>query len=121
MAKEDLKFNTVLESTCGILFFGTLHRGANGTAEIAGGIFLGNIFDTLSKASMARLAIGRTRTDLLQSLQVNSPDLLRVTKFFRSLCGMLRIVTVFETWEEKGLGRLVRCNLIKSLFLLLRR
>ena len=106
LAKEDANFRTLLESTVGILFFGTPHRGANNTPDV--GIFLGNMFDSLSGAFMARLVVGRTRIDLLESLKANSPDLRRITKSFTHLCGTLQIVTVFETEEMKGLPIMVR-------------
>ncbi len=106
LANEDSNFSILLDKTIGILFFGTPHRGATGTPDV--GIFLGNVFDTLSSASLARLAVGKTRTDLLETLKANSQDLRRITKSFSHISKMLQIVTIFETEELKPFARLVR-------------
>ena len=105
LAQQDHEFNALLDSTLGIVFFGTPHRGAHGTTDV--GIVLGNICDTISKAVMARLFVGRTRTDLLESLKANSPDLRRITDSFSHICRKFQILTIYETKWLEPLGKLV--------------
>lgn len=105
MAKEDPKFMDLLQSTIGVLFFGTPHRGARGTPDL--GIFLGDILQTLFNVSGTRLFLGGVRNDLFKTLKANSPDLRRVTASFSFICDRFQVVTIYETDEQVPLGRLV--------------
>lgn len=105
MAKEDPQFNKVLDSTVGIFFFGTPHRGARGTADM--GIILTNLLDTALKVSMVRFFKGKSRTDLLRKLKANSEELREITASFSFICERLQIITIYETQEQEMLGRLV--------------
>ena len=106
LAKENSKFNSILDSTVGIVFFGTPHRGASVLPGVAD--FLGTILDMSLKVSTVRFFSGKTRTDLLQNLQTKSPDLLRITKSFSHICEKFHIVSLYETREQEPLGRLVQ-------------
>lgn len=108
LAKEDPQFHHILDSTVGVLFFGTPHRGARGTPDM--GIILANVLDTALKVSMVRFFKGKSRTDLLRKLKANSEDLRRITASFSFVCEKLQIVTIYETQEQEFLGKLVRSN-----------
>ena len=98
-AKNDPRFSVILESTVGILFFGTPHRGA----ETEMGVFLGNIINF----SGAERINGKIRTDLLLTLQGNSVKLREVSEAFRHISSRFQIVTVYETKVHGKVGRLV--------------
>ena len=95
----------ILDSTIGILFFGTPHRGARGTPEM--GIVLGNIVDLCLKSSGSRLLLGKTRSDLLASLSANYSTLRDVAQDFTHILDGLQIITFYELEEKAPLGRLV--------------
>ena len=106
LAYRDSLYSNILESTIGILFFGTPHRGARGTPEM--GIVLGNIVDMLLKSSGFRLFVGKTRNDLLVALNANSSILRDVAQDFSHILDGLQVVTFYELEEKAPLGRLVR-------------
>ena len=106
-AKEDLEYSDMFQSTKAALFFATPHRGSRGSPELV--IFLGDVFDVCAKVTGARLLLGRTtRSDLLENLKSNSQELRRISTSFRHVVEQLRIVSLYETKEQKPLGRLVR-------------
>lgn len=105
MAKEDPQFTSLLQSTIGVLFFGTPHRGARGTPDL--GIFVGDMLQVVFNISGSRLFMGKSRTDLLEKLKANSEDLRRLTASFSFLCQDFQVVTIYETAEQIPLGRLV--------------
>ena len=107
-AKEDSRFQDILESTVGVLFFGTPHRGARGTPDLS--ISLGDLLQTGLTASGTRSFLGGSRSDLFKNLKANSPDLRRVTVSFSHLCNKFQIVSIYETEEQVPLCRLVRLN-----------
>ncbi len=106
-ANQNEKFNDILVSTKGIFFFGTPHRGASGTPEMAA--FLGNVFDKILTLSGPRFFKGGVNTGLINGLKASAPDLSRITEAFGHLCKPpLSIVTIYETEEQPPLGQLVR-------------
>lgn len=106
IAQQDRRFTTILDSTQGVIFFGTPHRGARKTADL--GVFLADIVQTAASVSGARFLLGDSKSDLIENLRSNSPDLRRITDGFRHLHSRFHIVSVFETEQQKYLGRLVR-------------
>ena len=106
LAYRNTIYSKILESTIGIFFFGTPHRGARGTPDM--GIFLGNMVDLCLKGSGSRPFVGGTRSDLLAALNANSPTLRDVAQDFSHLLDRLQIVTLYELEEKVPLGRLVR-------------
>ena len=106
LAYRNPSYSNILDSTIGILFFGTPHRGARGTPEM--GIVLGNIVDMCLKSSGSRFFMGKTRKDLLASLSANSSTLRDVAQDFTHILDGLQIITFYELEEKAPLGRLVR-------------
>ena len=94
-ASQEKRFTVLLESTIGIFFFGTPHRGAK-TDTAA---FLSDLY---------RIVGGAARSDHLRLLKANSPNLMEIAEAFSPLCGRFQIVTVFETEVHWLLKRLVR-------------
>ena len=110
LAQIDPNYLNILESTTGILFFATPHRGARGTPDM--GILLGDVLDVGLRASGARLLTGKTtRRDLLSNLSANSEILRNISTSFRHLLGHFAIVTFYETEETRPMGRLVSRSL----------
>ncbi len=106
LAYRNPLYSNILDSTIGIMFFGTPHRGARGTPEM--GMVLGNIVDMCLKSSGSRLFMGKTRKDLLASLSANSSTLRDVAQDFTHILDGLQIITFYELEEKAPLGRLVR-------------
>ncbi len=107
LASEDSDYTALLESTVGILFFGTPHSGVAGTPDIV--MMVGSIIDTLSRISGPRWLRGKIRKDLLAGLKTDSSDLRHTTKRFGLLLRKrkIRIISIFETKEQPPFGRLV--------------
>ena len=106
LAYRNPLYSNILDSTIGILFFGTPHRGARGTPEM--GIVLGNIVDVCLKGSGSRFFMGKTRSDLLAALSANSSTLRDIAQDFTQILDGLQIITFYELEEKAPLGRLVR-------------
>ncbi|KAL6715939.1 hypothetical protein ACLMJK_006901 [Lecanora helva] len=98
-ANENPRFKILLESTVGIVFFGTPHRGAD--TEL--GKFVGNI----CKISGVGLIGGGARNDLLNVLKKNSVKLRDIAGSFRHISGRFQIVTVYELERHPILDRLI--------------
>ncbi|KAL9114813.1 MAG: hypothetical protein Q9187_007403 [Circinaria calcarea] len=90
MAKEDLQYASIYESTCAVFFFGTPHRGAGDIANT--GAMLANIINACSVFS-DRLFI---RSDLVEALKSGSPILEGISESFRHRLGDFQIVTCYE-------------------------
>ncbi|KAL2041461.1 hypothetical protein N7G274_005843 [Stereocaulon virgatum] len=106
LAQIDPNYLSILESTIGILFFATPHRGVRGILDL--GILLGNALDVGLRASGARVLTGKTtRKDLLSNLSANSEILRNISTSFRHLLGRFAIFTFYETEETRPMGRLI--------------
>lgn len=94
-AKNEPRFNSLSESTLGIIFLGTPHRGS----EMAS---YGNVF-----ASIANAVMIKPPPRLINALQSNSGALMRLTTDFRSQLPKYQVYSFYEMKPMKMLSGLV--------------
>ena len=101
-AQQEPRYHTILEDTTSILFFGTPHRGSDiaNTFSIAA-----NLYSFASKP--VSVATGKMRNDLVKDLETESKELARVNGEFRHRQDAFHIVSLYETKNAPGLGKLV--------------
>ncbi|GAB1316537.1 Alpha/Beta hydrolase protein [Madurella fahalii] len=89
-------YGEIAESTRGIVFFGTPHRGADAAkwANMVAGITL-SAFGT------------KPKTSFLRALKPNSRDLMDISEDFRSIATKYAITSFVEEDKFSGLGRVV--------------
>jgi hypothetical protein len=107
LAHEDSRhYAEVLSAISGIVFLGTPHRGAQGTADI--GKAVGAVINAILGVPHIRGVTGSTRVDLLNTLSANSESLKDLATSFRNRLDALDIVTFYETETTPPLSYLVR-------------
>ena len=94
------RYNIISESTFGIMFLGTPHRGTDKTSY-------GKILATVATASL-----NKPSPRLVNALQVNSEALLRLTTDFRLQVPKYQVYSFYEMKPMKMLSTLVSRNLI---------
>lgn len=94
-SKDPEKYSDIAESTRGIVFFGTPHRGsdvADWTAVVS---------------DVLQAAMARPQSRLLHALQSHSPELWKVSMDFRPLAPKYAITSFYESNEHPVLRKLV--------------
>lgn len=94
------QYGSIVESASGIAFFGTPHRGSR-TASPA--LILARIFNA---ASMA----GNVRSDLIKTLETQSPLLDTLSRMSREILAGLSVVSFYEQKPHEVTGHLVRTS-----------
>lgn len=94
----DKRYNMIRESTLGIVFFGTPHRGSD----------FATYGETL--ASVVRMVTLKPSSQLLKALRSNSDDLYKLSTYFQSELQRLQIVSFYERQPMAG-SSLVRSYL----------
>jgi ankyrin repeat domain-containing protein 50 len=94
------QYGSIAESASGIAFFGTPHRGSR-TASPA--LILARIFNA---ASMA----GNVRSDLIKTLETQSPFLDTLSRMSREILAGLSVVSFYEQKPHEVTGHLVRAS-----------
>ncbi|KAL8354938.1 hypothetical protein RB601_000633 [Gaeumannomyces tritici] len=95
LADDGKAYSDVAESTKGIVFFGTPHRGSN----------VANFMGTVSDIVQAVTA--RPESKLLHALESNSTDLYKVSTDFRPLASRYAITSFYESNEHPVLRKMV--------------
>jgi hypothetical protein len=85
LARIEAQYSSICESTVGIVFFGTPHRGSD---KATYGKILGNVASTV---------MHKPTSKLLSALQSNSDVLARLTSDFRHQLPNYQVVTFYET------------------------
>ena len=89
----DRKFQSILDSTSGIIFLGTPHRGS-GAAD------LGNTVASVAAAAIPGFHV--FNRDVLRDLRRNSNTLAGISSTFSRICVGITIHTFFETIPQGG-------------------
>lgn len=105
LANEDDRYQDILSATSAVLFFGTPHRGASGSSDMAK--LIGNILNVCLLVSGSRGLTGTTQTHLLDTLSANSSALEDIATSFRNRSSNLDIITFYETETTPPVGQLV--------------
>ncbi|KAH7069381.1 Alpha/Beta hydrolase protein [Paraphoma chrysanthemicola] len=95
LANNEKAFDDIAQSTRGILFFGTPHRGA----DLA---FWGDII-----AKIAKTVFLNPKRELIKDLKTNSQPLVQVSEDFRPIADKYKIVSFFEEDGILGTSNLV--------------
>ncbi|KAH0552892.1 hypothetical protein GP486_006908, partial [Trichoglossum hirsutum] len=94
-AKIEQRYNSISESTVGIMFLGTPHRGSE---KVAYGKVL---------ASLATTVLNKPSPRLVKALQVNSKALMRLTTDFKFQLPKYQVHSFYEMKPTKMLSTLV--------------
>ncbi|OCK79674.1 hypothetical protein K432DRAFT_354452 [Lepidopterella palustris CBS 459.81] len=94
-AKIEPRYNSISESTIGIVFLGTPHRGSE--KAVYGKVL----------ASLATTLLNKPSPRLVKALQVNSEALMRLTTDFRFQLPKYQVYSFYETKPMKMLSTLV--------------
>src|SRR2546421_45713 len=94
-AKIEQRYNSISESTVGIVFLGTPHRGSEKAAY-------GKVL-----ASLATTVLNKPSPRLVNALQVNSEALMRLTTDFRFQLPKYQVYSFYEMKPMKTLSTLV--------------
>lgn len=96
MAHAQPKFESIKNTTYGLVFLGTPHRGSD----------LASLAETVAKIASVAFGKRRIQTQLLKTLRENSQQLQDLAEEFTELHSLYKIVTCFEqkkTAFSKGL------------------
>ncbi|KAK0729543.1 Alpha/Beta hydrolase protein [Lasiosphaeris hirsuta] len=95
-ANNEPRYSDIAESTRGIVFFGTPHRGSDAATW-------GNLV-----AGIMATAFGtRIKTSFLKALKPNSRDLMDLSEDFRSIATRYSIASFVEEDKHSKLGRVI--------------
>ncbi|MCJ1349722.1 hypothetical protein MMC31_007963, partial [Peltigera leucophlebia] len=103
-AKIEERYNSINESTVGIVFLGTPHRGSEKAVY-------GKILTTL-----ATTVLNKPSPRLINALQLNSEALMRLTTEFRFQLPKYRVYSFYEMKPMKMLSTLVSNKLLSQWF-----
>lgn len=95
-ARLEPRYKSICDTTLGIFFFGTPHRGSD---KAVYGKVLANVAQAMARRPPARL---------LSALQANSGILLRLTSDFRFQLPQYQVVSLYEQRPMKVFSNLVR-------------
>jgi len=112
--EESQRYGKILTSTTAIVFLGTPHRGASGSTDI--GKAVGKVINACLYISKSAGMLGTTRTDLLDTLSIDSDALKDLATSFRNRLRNLEIVTFYETEVTPPLAQLVRTRSPRLVF-----
>ncbi|KAI9773955.1 MAG: hypothetical protein M1839_001967 [Geoglossum umbratile] len=101
-ARIEQRYNSISESTIGIIFLGTPHRGSEKAAY-------GKVL-----ATAATVALNKPPPRLLNALQVNSEALMRLTTDFRFQLPKYQVYSFYEMKPMKMFSTLVSAQVIPS-------
>lgn len=94
LAANDSTYTDIAESTKGIVFLGTPHRGS-GFADWAGRL-----------ASIVRVSVAvKVQKSLLKTLSNDSEELLRISEDFRTIVSKYVIVSFYEEDKLRGVHK----------------
>lgn len=86
MAHVQPKFESIKNTTYGIIFLGTPHRGSG----------LASLGETVAKTASVAFGKRKIQTQLLKTLRENSQQLQDLAEEFTELHSLYKIVTCFE-------------------------
>ncbi|KAI9764475.1 MAG: hypothetical protein M1840_008401 [Geoglossum simile] len=101
-ARVEQRYNSISESTIGIIFLGTPHRGSEKAAY-------GKVL-----ATVATVALNKPPPRLVNVLQVNSEALMRLTTDFRLQLPKYQVYSFYEMKPMKMFSTLVSAQMIPS-------
>ena len=101
-AKIEQRYNSISESTVGIVFLGTPHRGSEKAAY-------GKVL-----TSLATTVLNKPSPRLVNALQVNSEALVRLTTDFRFQLPKYQVYSFYEMKPMRMLSTLVSNKMAPS-------
>lgn len=94
-ARIEERYNSISESTVGIIFLGTPHQGSK---KVAYATVLSNIAIALRN---------KTQPRLVKALQINSEELMQLAADFRLQVSKYHVYSFYETEPMKGRSTVV--------------